>query len=87
MTTKTATTTKIDNKKEYSPNEIAAILDVDPKTIRRVIRNVIPRESHPGRGGAWRIKGDLIDPIKTRLEAAGSGIVSHVNSDMIKAGE
>ena len=86
MTNKT-TTTKIDSTKDYSPNEIAAILNVDPKTIRRVVRNVIPRESHPGRGGAWRIKGNMISAIKDRIEAGGAGRVVKIDASMIKAGE
>lgn len=77
----------IDNNKDYSPNEIAALLSVDPKTIRRVVRNVIPRESHPGRGGAWRIKGDMISAIKDRIESGGAGRVVRIDASMIKPGE
>lgn len=78
---------KIDAKRDYSPAEIAEILKADPKTIRRIVRNVIPRESHPGRGGAWKIKGSMIEAIKERMLASGSGRVVRVDESMMQQGE
>lgn len=87
MTNKTNKTNSpaIDNNKIYSPGDIATMLDVDAKTIRRAIRSIIPVDAHPGRGGAWRIKGDMIDAIKSRIELGGAGRVVTIDASMIKS--
>ena len=88
MTNKTA-------NKLVSPDQIAAELNIDAKTVRRHLRAIIDQHNakhedntakqiaKPGRGGSWAVSADMIETIKTRLESRQAGRSVTVTADML----
>ena len=87
--------TKKNDNKLVSPDQIAAELNIDAKTVRRHLRAIIDQHNakhegdankqiaKPGRGGSWAVSADMIDAIKTRLESRQSGRAVTVTADML----
>ncbi len=81
--------------KLVSPDQIAAELNIDAKTVRRHLRAIIDQHNakhegdtdkqiaKPGRGGSWSVSVDVIDQIKTRLESRQAGRAVTVTADML----
>lgn len=42
---------------EMTTRAYADALGTDPKTVRKFLRAVTPREEHPGKGGRWTLQG------------------------------
>ena len=39
-----------------TPTELAAKLDTDPRTTRKFLRSITPKEDQPGKGSRWAIE-------------------------------
>lgn len=44
-----------------TPKQAADAIGTDPRTLRKYLRDSIPREDHPGKGGRWELKGSKRD--------------------------
>jgi|SRR6478609_178773 len=51
-----------------SPADLAAELGTDPRTARKFLRSITPRDEQPGKGKRWAIKGTKTE--LTRLTRA-----------------
>lgn len=49
----------------FSPKELAAELNMDPKTLRRIMRSMA--QETPGSGARWEIGEDFADAIRDRV--------------------
>lgn len=38
-----------------TPTELASELSSDPKTVRKFLRKITPRDEHPGKGSRWAV--------------------------------
>lgn len=57
------------NSKTYSINEIAEMIEVSPRTIRKVLRANIAKDAQPGRGGKWVIRESDIAKLTEKVNA------------------
>lgn len=55
--------------KTLSINEVAIIIEAEPRMIRKVLRASIPKEDQPGRGATWRISEKEIDKLREKVNA------------------
>jgi len=60
-------------EKRYSINEISELIDVSPRTIRKVLRKNVPIENQPGRGSRWVIRESSIESLKDMINAFNAG--------------
>lgn len=54
-----------DSTKNMSPKELATELNIDAKTLRRIMRSLASET--PGAGGRWEIGEDFADVIRDRV--------------------
>jgi hypothetical protein len=47
--------------------ELATALDTDPRTARKFMRSITPRESQPGKGSRWSIEKREVAPLKRKF--------------------
>jgi hypothetical protein len=47
-----------------TPKELAIKLDTDPKTARKFLRSITPREDQPGKGHRWSIEAKSVASLK-----------------------
>jgi hypothetical protein len=47
-----------------TPKELAIKLDTDPKTARKFLRSITPREDQPGKGHRWTIEAKSVNTLK-----------------------
>lgn len=55
--------------KTLSINEVAIIIEAEPRLIRKVLRATIAKENQPGRGKTWRISEKEIDKLREKVNA------------------
>lgn len=55
------------DRKVWTPKELAAELNVDAKTLRRIMRSMTAEESQPGSGARWEIDAEFVDAIRDRV--------------------
>lgn len=53
--------------KTMTAGEIANELGIDAKACRRFLRDIIPAEMHPSKGGRWHLDASMIDALKDRF--------------------
>jgi len=56
------------NTKTLSIAEVASIIDVNPRMIRKALRANIAKDAQPGRGGSWAIRESDIDKVRAMIE-------------------
>lgn len=56
---------KAESSKNLTPKELADELNVDPKTLRRVMRSLASET--PGSGARWEITPEFADVIRERM--------------------
>lgn len=55
--------------KTLSINEVAIIIEAEPRMIRKVLRATIAKENQPGRGAQWRIAESQIESLRDKVNA------------------
>lgn len=86
MATKTAPAAPANDwttRKDWTPAQIASELNIDAKSLRRVIRTHVPVEYHPGKGGSWLIPADIVPEIVERIGQTGQGRKITLTRDML----
>ena len=55
--------------KTFSINEIAEMIEVSPRTIRKVLRANTEKGAQPGRGARWMIRESDIEKVREKVNA------------------
>lgn len=58
--------------KTLSIQDVSEIIDVSPRTIRKVLRATIEKDAQPGRGARWSIRESDIDALREKVAAYSS---------------
>jgi hypothetical protein len=56
-------------EKTFSINEISELIEVSPRTIRKVLRANSEKENQPGRGARWMIRESQIEKLREKVNA------------------
>lgn len=50
-----------------TPKEFALQVDSDARTVRKFLRDITPKDEHPGKGSRWAIENKSIRSLKTKF--------------------
>lgn len=54
----------IDMPKTMTPQALAIELSTDPRTVRKFLRSITPRDAQPGKGSRWAVPATKVDIAK-----------------------
>lgn len=52
-----------------SPKELATKLGIDPRSLRKFLRDHFPKDEHPGQGGRWSLTDDQAVEVESKYAA------------------
>lgn len=56
--------------KTFTIEDISEMIEVKPRTIRKILRANVPTNKQPGRGGRWTFAEKDIEKVKNLIESA-----------------
>lgn len=59
--------------------DLATRLDTDPRTARKFLRSITPKESQPGKGSRWAIEAKQVASLKSKFSKFEAAIAAKAN--------
>lgn len=56
------------NTKMLTIAEVSKIIDVSPRTIRKVLRATFEKDAQPGKGGRWAIRANDVEKLRAKCD-------------------